>query len=356
MKINRIIWVLLLAATMALPPNSGTPVKASDVLIRWYGEYAALLREMVLHPTGPTETSQEFRRARAAQLIQQIDRMRRQLGQQTGLWIGTNVPAAYVAGLKLATRQAIDVGIVKKNSAITGSFAIVDSRAVEILARDTAADLNNAARGAADRAKTLLRQTAQHGLAERDINRIVAGGIVEGTPRETIQKLREGFEKVHGETVPITDKNGQVRNYEARDYARLVARTKTREAVVTAQHERLEEVGVDLVAIVGRVSRNFCTAFLGQVFSLSGKSDKYPAYDSLPGGGAPFHPNCSKSTRPFIDYLASKPQLDLAAGLDDARSLLGMDTSRAQRTFKDLQIFAQQQKRYPRLVQKAVGK
>ena len=56
---------------------------------------------------------------------------------------------------------------------------------------------------------------------------------------------------------------------------------------MTARHERLGELGLDLVAFVGRVSDNFCSAFLGQVFSLSGTSNKYPAYASLPGGGPP---------------------------------------------------------------------
>jgi hypothetical protein len=144
-------------------------------------------------------------------------------------------------------------------------------------------------------------------------------------------------------------------NFDVGYYAEMVARTKTREASVDARHERLSELGLDLVAIVGRISKNFCTAFLGQVFSLSGNSDKYPAYSSLPGGGPPFHPNCSKSTRPFVEELASDKQLDQADGLDDADKLLGMDATQAQRAFKDLQIHAQQKDRYATTASKLFG-
>jgi hypothetical protein len=148
-----------------------------------------------------------------------------------------------------------------------------------------------------------LRTIAEQGLGREKLNRILAGGVIEGAPVETIRTLRDELSKIHGETVPIVDKNGDTINYAAKDYAEMVARTQTRQATTIARHERLESNGVDLVSIVGRVSTNFCTAFLGQVFSLSGKSDKYPALSSLPGGAGPyppppFHPHCSKSTRP----------------------------------------------------------
>jgi hypothetical protein len=129
-------------------------------------------------------------------------------------------------------------------------------------------------------------------------------------------------------------------------YAELVARTRTREAQVQARHERLGELGIDLVSIVGRISNSFCTAFLGQVFSLSGTSAKYPAYASLPGGGPPFHPNCSKSTRPYVEALATQAQAEQAETLPDAQQLLGQDVATAQRRYKDLQIRNQVEDRY----------
>jgi hypothetical protein len=160
---------------------------------------------------------------------------------------------------------------------------------------------------------------------------------------------------VHGDRVSIIDKNGDPMEFGVGHYADMVARTKTRQATVTARHGRLEELGLDLVSIVGRVSQYFCTAFLGQVFSLSGKSEKYPAYSELPGGGPPFHPNCSKSTRPFVEELADERQMAAAEPLEDAGTLLGMDVSRAQRAFKDLQLHAQVKDRYAMTEKKLFG-
>lgn|GEM_PF-5974793 len=172
-----------------------------------------------------------------------------------------------------------------------------------------------------------------------------------GQPQQTILALRDKFLAIGDGTVPVKDKNGDTINFQAKYYASMVVRTKTRQATVHARHARLQELGIDLVSIVGLVSKNFCTAFLGQVFTLKGKSDKYPSIDELPGGGPPFgappfHPNCSKGTRPFIDELATDREKSMAQGVDDADKLLGCDTSEAQRRFKDLQIYQQVKPKY----------
>jgi hypothetical protein len=112
---------------------------------------------------------------------------------------------------------------------------------------------------------------------------------------------------------------------------------------------------INLVTIVGKVSDNFCSAFLGMVFSLDGKSDKYPAYSELPGDGPPFHPSCSKSTRAFVPELATETQLDMADGLDDADKLLGDDTSEAQKKYKSLGMRAQVQKHYATTAKQLFG-
>jgi hypothetical protein len=111
--------------------------------------------------------------------------------------------------------------------------------------------------------------------------------------------------------------------------------------------DRLVSLDLDLVSIIGRVSKNFCTAYLGLVFSIGGKSDKYPALTELPSDGPPFHPNCSKSTRPFIPELASGKQLELSEPTADQRKMIDVDdTTEGQRRFQDLQVYAQQKSRY----------
>jgi hypothetical protein len=196
----------------------------------------------------------------------------------------------------------------------------------------------------------VLRATAQVGLSEVQIDRVLAGGVIEGKPTDTIRRLREDLERIHGETVEI---NG--RDYQVRDYASLVVRTKTRQASEVARHERLEELDIDLVSIIGRISAHFCSAFLGEVFSISGKSSQYAALSELPGGGPPFHPNCSKSTRPYIASMASGKQARMAEGLEDADKLIGMTPVEAQRSYRDLQLQAQVRGHYATTARELFG-
>lgn len=325
--------------------NSGVGGGAVNELSKILSAASKEIKQMVLHPTG-TQTGQTFRRARAIQQIDQIDRLLMGAKRRAGVWAAENALAAVKQGRRTANKQAVEAGIKNKDQVVQGSFELIDVRTAGVFARQIVMDSGKALDSIGARGKRLLRETAQEGLDESKINRILAGGAIEGTPVLTIRKLKAELEKVHGDTVAIIDKNGDTINFDVGYYAEMVARTQTRMATVTARHERLEELDIDLVAIIGKVSNNFCTAFLGQVFSLSGKSSKYPAYDSLPGGGAPFHPLCSKSTRPFVEELATDKQLDHAEILDDSEQLLGMNPSQAQRSFKDLQIHAQIKDRY----------
>ncbi|MGE5608935.1 MAG: hypothetical protein ACM359_06760, partial [Bacillota bacterium] len=286
-----VFFVAFGGSAMALPEfsTSGVPQGSIEELARIYREASKRLRQMVLHPTGGTDAAQEFRRARAIALSDQVDQVLLALKRRVSPWASKNALAAVREGRATAERQAREAGVRVQGAIVGGSFHLVEHRAVGYVARQIAMDLNQAADSMGDRAKRLLRKTAQEGLDETKINRILAGGIIEGTPAATIRTLREELRAVHGDTVQVIDKNGDPINFEVGYYASLVACTQTRTAMVDAKHERLEAIGLDLVAIVGRISENFCTAYLGEVYSLSGKHPKYPAYASLPSGGAPFH-------------------------------------------------------------------
>jgi hypothetical protein len=316
-----------------------------DVLVKLFRESQEKLKQIVLHPPGKTAKAQAFNQARAAGQLQQIEQILGGLKRDAASWIGEILPIALTDGVRRANLQAEEVGVRPKESPLQGDFGLVDPRTVNVFAKDIYADLSKAADSMGDRASKVLRQTRQLGLDEKQIDQVLAKGVIEGHPRETIKNLRKELEAVHGDTVQVIDKNGSPINFEVGYYAEMVARTKTRQATVVARHERLASLGLDLVAITGRVSKNFCTAYLGQVFSISGKSDKYPSLSSLPGG-VPFHPLCTKSTRPFVEELAEPDQLDQAAGDEDQAAMLNVDSSTAQRRFKDLQLHAAVKGRY----------
>lgn len=325
--------------------SSGIPDRQTAELVKLLKTASKEVRKIVLDPAG-TVGGKEFKRGRYAQISDQIDRELLLLKAKVRPWAKGAASKAVGEGRVTANRQAKEAGIAGEQ--LSGSFNLIDVGTVNVFARQIVRDLDKAADSLGDNGKRWIRETQQAELSQVEISRILANGVITGQPVQTIKRLKDALEAVHGERVSFNDKNGNEISFEVGYYAELVARTQTRMATVAARHERLEELGIDLVAIVGKVSDNFCTAFLGQVFSLSGKSDKYPAYDSLPGGGPPFHPNCSKSTRPFVEELATEKQLDHAEILDDSEQLLGMNQAEAQKAFKDLQIRQQVSDRYAR--------
>ncbi len=340
-----------------MTPNlstSGIPQATVDILADYYLTAQRKLAALILKPSTAKTSSQSFVQARAAQLSSQVDTELQKLGKVTNAWI--NAPSTFakavVDGVNRADSQAIAAGVRPGPAAedpIHGSFGLIDRGAVSVFARDAAADLAKARNAMGSGAKNLLRKTAQLKLSEQDINKILAGGVIDGAPAATIRELREALRAVHGDKIVLQTKGGPM-EFDVGKYARLVVRTKTREATTYARHERLQQVGIDLVSIVGRVSKTFCTAFLGQVFSLSGKDPKYPPLSSLPGHSGypvpPFHPNCSKSTRPFVPALASPTQLKDAEPTPDTLALMGKSATNAQALFKSVGMGQDAGKRY----------
>ncbi len=336
------------APIMPSVPSTGdsgvTPAEAAE-LERYFEAASQRLRSLLLKPVGKTYKARAFRRARAAQLQAEIARIADELRLRSFEWVGIHAARAAERGRRAAGFQLAAMGLRSADLPLAGSLSLVDAGALRTLAAETAADLAKAADGMASVARSYLVKTQQVSLSEGEINRVLAGGVISGSPRQAARELREAFERVSGPIVRVEGRGGP-RHFDAGYYAQMVARTKTRQAMQAGRHQRLDEVGIDLVRIVGRVSGNWCTAFLGQVFSLSGTHPTYPPYASIPNGGFPGHPNCSKSTAPFVEGLASTAERRRAAPLADAGRLLGRDTATAQRMFADLQLRSQVRGRY----------
>ncbi|MGN6726935.1 MAG: phage minor capsid protein [Tepidisphaeraceae bacterium] len=322
------------------------PQSEAEIVTSWYKALADRARSAILNPGGGTDRGQAYNRARASDRLAQLQTLAGQIDKKAGEWIGRRMPQIYKEGRALADRQAVVAGVRPGDSAVKGSFNLIDSKSLHILARDTLIDLHKTSGGILATAERMLRATADNGLSQADINKIIAGGIVEGVPDTTIAALRDELRRVNnGNIVAITTKHGGTMNFAAESYAEMVVRTKTREAIVQSRVERFSELDLDLVSITGKLSSNFCSAYLNQVFSISGKSDKYPPLDSLPGGGPPFHPNCSKSIRPFIEELATDAQKQAAEPARDVSKLLNVDATQAQRLYQDLQLRTQTKQR-----------
>lgn len=111
-------------------------------------------------------------------------------------------------------------------------------------------------------------------------------------------------------------------------YAAMIvsnAKTQLQAAVVVT---RSKEVGQDLVQVSGNKSKtgDWCDAYAGQVFSISGADETFPPLSAVPNGGPPFHPFCRHSLTPFFSSEFTEKQLDDFSSVDDAFLVKGNET------------------------------
>lgn len=280
----------------------------------------------------PDRRASQFREIRAAQMTREIQSKLAQLEGRTRLMVDSPLKNQINAAIERGNAELAELGIPTDptTQGVGVSFGLVNGEAVEIIAQDTLnksaqsiqTDLGNAAQQHASGAVELFRSLssstitdANRAQAEANVNRAIARGLITGNPTIADRAIRELYAADSSEAQRVRklgNKRIQVgkATMSVRAYARTVAITRTREATVTARHARLSERGVNLVQITGKNSENFCTAFIGLVCSIGGAPEipglEIVELSSLPGGGPPFHPNCSKGTAPYIHELASK--------------------------------------------------
>lgn len=319
-----------------LPPNppQGAPAHTA-VMVGYFRDAAQAINakagEAVRRlDSGEARRSDSFRVARARELSAGVNDILKKLRVKAEPVALAAAAESAKRGVRQAHTQLRDIGL---GAAIKGAgldtrgegFAVIDARAVELVARDTLARTMAAANQHGANAEAVFRTLSGAGpLAGRDseVNAVVARGIITGDPRATQKSVRllfaedpdsidaAAYRRLGAQLVEIGGWTGTLK-----DYAEIVALTRTREATVEARHETLLENDVDLVQITGNNTVNFCTRFLGLVCTIGDRaSDKYPALSALPGGGPPFHPRCSKGTAAFVEDLASDRRRDMHAG------------------------------------------
>lgn len=270
----------------------------------------------------PDARGPQFRQTREAELLAQVQKIRARYAIESRPLITAANEAAYKAGLANSERQLREMGIKEAGDAVGGvSFNLINERAIEAFATDSAARMNAAINSHSINAVSLFRSFSKGALSgqihERATNDILAKGIISGDPRGAIKELRglignsigadetESYRKVGNKLIEVGKATISVRHY-----AMTVVRTRTREATTEAQINRQLSVGIDLVQVTGLESENFCTRFLGMVFALRGARDGYPSVSEV--GRTPFHPNCSKTFTAYHPDLVSAGRVDRA--------------------------------------------
>lgn len=269
-------------------------------------------QQIILNPPGRSAKTQRWNASRAAQELAAYRRELRSLGVKVDAVTGRVIRDAYRSGRQFADRQLADADVSRPP--LRASFTAVDTRRAEALARSARADLRKALGAMGDTTERLVRQANAEGLDRAKVARILGGGAIEGIPKPTLQRLRQEMRAIaRGGVVEIINRQtGVVTHFKPDTYADLVYQTHMAMAEEAAAHQRYREAGIDLVRIIGSNSTNYCTAFVGKVYSLSGTHPVYPAFSLLPGDGPPFHPRCTKRTIPFNPLLATPAQIEKA--------------------------------------------
>jgi hypothetical protein len=308
------------------------------LVIKLLRDAAAKCRRAILNPPGGTDSGRAFASSRAAQQLQGINRELDALNARLARVGATKVAQAYQNGLREGEQLAKDVGVAPADSAFRGSFSVVDKRRAAVLAVQVVGDLTKAVKSIKDTTGKIVRQSQAMGLDNAKINTILAGGTIEGTPRQTLQALKKEVRKaaIDGKIVTVNGTTGVTMRFDPGYYAEMVFQTKLAETTNIATVQRLRARKINHIKVIGSNSRNFCTAFVGRVFYIGDGTDAlaFPHLRELPRGGAPFHPRCTKRYTAFVAGLQTPEAIEAGRLKPHERELLGPESAKAQRLYQ----------------------
>ncbi len=327
------------------PP--GTNSHQLKILDRIYGRAADDLAGLL--------GGSDFQRGKSAKLLKQVNLLSRRLGTESDQWVVGNVAEQYRQGAAFSDKDLLRIGVDLPIGELGGDFLKINEGAVDAFATQLARDMAGANQNLTQRAKRIISRTSQKVLADPSLSEVIARGLVSGGSVNNIgrslrkrlaeggRELLESGQMTEAELLEIADfEAGYIQTGKARmkitKYCNLVAHYQLREAVTHATKQRLTEQGrelgddmmFDLVVIVGPISGDFCDFYVGKIFSISGRHPDYPPLDSIPGGGPPFHPNCTHNIAPFVDRLASAREKE--RGRINPK-FLGIDGRAAQKSY-----------------------
>jgi hypothetical protein len=224
-----------------------------------------------------------YRRAVLADVKQELS----SLDKFARKWVSEEIPLSYKEGIN----EALDA--IKKTD-IDITKVMTSKKAIKTLTDSASGMLEEASMYVGRRINDLLKEAGEEAIAEK----LSAGDTVKQAKNLMLKKMSD-----KGITA-IRDKRGREISLDA--YASMVARTTTREATNTGTIDAVQEVGGDLVQMTSHASAcPICQPLEGRVYSISGKSKKYPKLDIAFSNGHPvIHPNCIHSIVPFFEQFA----------------------------------------------------
>lgn len=299
---------------------------------------ASRARQLILKPPGKTDTARSWHASRAAARLKGINAELDAIKGKLADVAGKKIQGAYRDGVKAAEQQAREAGVQSEGSAFKGGFSVVDRRRTQVLVKQTVGDFSKAVDSIKATTGKIVRQTQALNLDSADVNRLLAGGALDGDPKGTLRELKKLIKAaaIDGRIVTVNRSTGVAMDFEPGYYAELVYQTKMAETTNIATVTRLQAKKIYHVKILGSNSRNFCTAFVGRVFYTGEGTDPhgFPHISRLPRGGAPFHPRCTKRYTAFVVALQTPEAIEDARLRLHERVLLDKEPGEAQKAFK----------------------
>lgn len=221
------------------------------------------------------------------------------------------------------------------------SFEQVNEQAVQAAGLAFTRDMETALQSVHRLASRILRRSRLEDALDQRVRARIAEGLAslearEGIVRRARVELERSFQKG---VVQITARNGRLMSFDLPYYANMVAGSTVAQAMTAALVTRAVQNDNDLVRVSPNPSttNDFCDAYAGRVFSISGDDARFPRLDETPNGGPPFHPHCKHSVGIFIEQFYSPSEVEEFRDIDREFLLhAGEDSaSRIHRAFKD---------------------
>lgn len=239
--------------------------------------------------------------ARRFLIYQRILKILEELEGQTDAW-----SARYIREfLEQADAEAV-AALQASGSAV--AFAAINEGAVAALTASLTGHLAKGRASIEQLATKIFRNPALEtefptlaAKAKRQISVGMAEGVTNLAIRERVAaSLRSQF--TDG-VVSVVGKGGRRFTFPLDFYAGMVVQATRRQAGSVAVLTRAQEAQHDLVRVTANPSKtgDWCDAYRGRVFSISGAHPIYPPLSGLPNGGPPFHPWCRHSLAIFIE-------------------------------------------------------
>lgn len=268
--------------------SRGQIIQIGDQLGRAYQRAEVEILEELLS----AQTS-DWRQAYLEQRLDQIRGILEELGETEADWRQTHLRKLYQSGIDEADKHLTRAAGVKPPPR---ELASVHRESIRIIAEEMRINL--------DAARSTVGRQVEDVFRKGALGAIQAETARGGTALDAAKRMIDTWER-KGVTA-FTDSAGK--RWNLNTYARMVARTTTREATDQALWNRLEEREHDLVRITRHAGEcpkcEEALDTLGTIFSLSGNHPKYPALDEAEDMDL-FHPNCIHRQIPHIERYAA---------------------------------------------------